>query len=74
MPCCCAKESAFNTQRCLSTCCSARFKDDLLPHLENKRVEVMWADDRVAALWANSDAAKAEFPDYSFLVSARAMA
>ncbi|WIA22113.1 hypothetical protein OEZ85_004454 [Tetradesmus obliquus] len=46
----------------------ARFKDELLPHLENKRVDVMWGDDRVAGLWANSEAAKAEFPDYSFLV------
>jgi hypothetical protein len=48
--------------------CSARFKDELLPHLENKRVDVMWGDDRIAGLWANSEAAKAEFPDYSFLV------
>jgi hypothetical protein len=54
--------------------CSARFKDELLPHLENKRVEVMWADDRIAALWANSEAAKAEFPDYSFLVSCQCRA
>jgi transcriptional accessory protein Tex/SPT6 len=50
------------------TSCSARFKDELLPHLENKRVDVMWGDDRIAGLWANSEAAKAEFPDYSFLV------
>jgi hypothetical protein len=47
---------------------SARFKDELLPHLENKKVEVYWADHRLAALWANSDAAKAEFPDYTYLV------
>lgn len=46
----------------------ARFKDELLPHLENKKVEVYWADHRLAALWANSDAAKAEFPDYTYLV------
>jgi hypothetical protein len=52
--------------------CSARFKDELLPHLENKRVDVMWGDDRIAGLWANSEAAKAEFPDYSFLVSGSA--
>lgn len=49
--------------------CSARFKDELLPHLENKRVDVMWMDDQIAGLWANSEFAKAEFPDYSFLVS-----
>lgn len=48
--------------------CSPRAKDELLPHLENKKVEVFWSDHRLAALWANSDAAKAEFPDYSFLV------
>jgi hypothetical protein len=49
-------------------CHSARFKDELLPHLENKKVEVYWADHRLAALWANSDAAKAEFPDYTYQV------
>jgi hypothetical protein len=48
--------------------CSARFKDDLLPYLENKKVDVYWADHRLAALWANSEAAKAEFPDYTYLV------
>lgn len=52
--------------------CSARFKDELLPHLENKHVDVFWADHRLAALWANSDAAKTEFPDYSYLVRAAA--
>jgi hypothetical protein len=30
--------------------------------------QVFWGDHRLAALWANSDAAKAEFPDYNFLV------
>lgn len=53
---------------CPAVSASARFKDELLPHLENKKVEVYWADHRLAALWANSDAAKAEFPDYSYLV------
>jgi hypothetical protein len=40
----------------------------LLPYLENKKVDVYWADHRLAALWANSEAAKAEFPDYTYLV------
>lgn len=50
---------------------SPRFRNEVLPDLENKKVDVFWSDHRLAALWANSDAAKAEFPDYSYQVLAR---
>lgn len=45
-----------------------RYKAEVLPTLENRKVEVMWGDERIATLWAGSEAAREELPDHTFLV------
>jgi transcriptional accessory protein Tex/SPT6 len=50
-------------------CCSAEHGRKIAQDLENKHVEVLWANEAIAAVWANSAAAQAEFPDYKPLVS-----
>jgi len=45
-----------------------RFQRQIRDNLENQRVEVLWAEEAVAALWAVSAAAKAEFPEHTPLV------
>jgi hypothetical protein len=48
-----------------------RFQRQIRDNLENQRVEVLWAEEAVAALWAVSAAARAEFPEHTPLVGGR---
>lgn len=43
---------------------SLRHGKVIAQEVENKHIEVMWADEEVAALWANSAAAKSELPEH----------
>ncbi|KAI8473488.1 MAG: hypothetical protein J3K34DRAFT_518962, partial [Monoraphidium minutum] len=45
-----------------------KYTRQIRDNIENQKVEVLWAEEAVAALWAVSAAARAEFPEHTPLV------